>query len=796
MTQHPSCKLPELNIVNSLVSLDPLLEFWERHLVPRCPHMASMFNELKAQIKDCPELTGPIRDFRILKTREDILAPLMSAVFPTATFDSDIMGAITPCTFEPFYVTPGYRRLFLDGNDDFRPEVKLIKADGDESREGKFNKKLLKVYFLVLEHIYGMDCQRVERLDIYSIPDADTGLDRYYNVTPDFRFVRIRPLEPPMDLTPADQSRILDNITNVDVLKEYIDLNKFEFTGFTVVRALDMTESQVISALERDLIDQGSIFSAKGIQLLENRIRVLLRRPNLSLGIAALQGDQVMIIKSDCNSEINCLFSNSQHIHLKDAEDSVWMKAVEKKSVLRVSDLADLPDPLPAEQQAAAAGVRSMLLSPLFYQKDIIGLLEVFTGTPNDFTPTDTMLLEQVSPLFSVALRRGKDELQKHVQAIIKEKCTAVHPSVEWRFEQAAMAHMERLRRGDHSSEMQPIVFKDVVPFYGQSDIRGSSKARNNGIQADLIRQLSLALDIMDAAADKRPWPLIREYRFRIEQLIDNLSSGVTSGDENTVHSLLHHEVAGTFADLRAIDPAVDRLITAYTRALDPHTGMIYDKRRDYEDSVSLLNRNLSAYLEQEDGRMQESFPHYFEKRQTDGVDYMMYIGASMAANQKLSGFHIKDMTLWQMMTAWGLARQTERVKPDLKVPLDTCHLILVNHTPLSIRFRFDEKRFDVDGAYDARHEIIKSRLDKALVKGSGERLTQPGRIAVVYANAAEGREIRKHAEFLTSLGRLNDDAERLELDDMPDVKGLKALRVSVNLAAGAQENIIEMKAG
>ncbi|MBU4129962.1 MAG: hypothetical protein KKF12_04010 [Proteobacteria bacterium] len=127
---------------------------------------------------------------------------------------------------------------------------------------------------------------------------------------------------------------------------------------------------------------------------------------------------------------------------------------------------------------------------------------------------------------------------------------------------------------------------------------------------------------------------------------------------------------------------------------------------------------------------------------------------------------------------------------------MDTCHLILVNHTPLSIRFRFDEKRFDVDGAYDVRQEIIKSRLDKALIKGTGERLTQPGRIAVVYSNPSEGKEIKQHIDFLMGAGKLDNDLEMLELDDLPDVRGLKALRVGVNLKAMAANNIIEMKTG
>ena len=91
--------------------------------------------------------------------------------------------------------------------------------------------------------------------------------------------------------------------------------------------------------------------------------------------------------------------------------------------------------------------------------------------------------------------------MNNEVQAIIKEKCTAVHQSVEWRFRNAAVDHMERLRQGK-PSEMEPIIFKGVIPLFGQSDIRGSSEARVHSIQADLTEQLSLAGTIMRRAVE------------------------------------------------------------------------------------------------------------------------------------------------------------------------------------------------------------------------------------------------------------------------------------------------------
>jgi len=83
----------------------------------------------------------------------------------------------------------------------------------------------------------------------------------------------------------------------------------------------------------------------------------------------------------------------------------------------------------------------------------------------------------------------------------------------------------------------------------------------------------------------------------------------------------------------------------------------------------------------------------------------------------QFSELYLKNIRLWQLKVACGMAWHTASLKPALPVPLETAHLILVQFAHLSIRFRYDEKRFDVDGAYDVRHQLVKSRLDKAMVK-------------------------------------------------------------------------------
>ena len=119
-------------------------------------------------------------------------------------------------------------------------------------------------------------------------------------------------------------------------------------------------------------------------------------------------------------------------------------------------------------------------------------------------------------------------------------------------------------------------------------------------------------------------------------------------------------------------------------------------------------------------------------------------------------------------------------------MPLATTHLVLAHHAPLSIRFRFDERRFDVDGAYNVRYEVIKKRIDKAVVQGTRERVTQPGKLAIVYSQPAEAAEYRGYLEYLGARGYVTGEVEDLALEDLQGVQGLRALRVAIDVSAPA----------
>jgi hypothetical protein len=759
--------------VRAVFSLKPLVEYWTKVLAPSDSHWAAMFGEIRKDLEKVPALLEPIEDLSLLAPHRDLMRRLMSPVFPPAFWNTELLGALVPITLNPVYVSPLFERLLLREDGSFQGKLNL---EWETFRMGR----IIRCNLLILRNLYDVKLN-LDYPVIRIVQDPETGLDRHFKFKPDLRFIEVHPLGELKKLSDSDISAVMENFTDPALLSELLPPENFEFHGFTIIHAVDVTESEVISYLERSLIDKKSTFSPSGFVDLQGQLRTLFKLPDLVAGMAAIQKDQALLLNCGCEMACECIFAGSVHVPVTEFAGSVYEQAVNESRIMRIRDLQEEPNITNVEREFLKAGVRSLLVAPLYYQGEPIGMLSLGSPRPGTLGPAEALLISRITPLFSMALNRSLEELDNRVQAIIKEKCTAVHPSVEWMFRKNVFRHLERLQSGE-ASEMEPVVFRDVYPLYAASDIRGSSETRNDAIRKDLAEHLQLAADVVSAALEAKPLPILQELTHRLSASMRNVKDGSGTGDDVTAIHLMRKEVEPLFPFLQTFDSRVSEAIAAYEATMDSNLRTVYRKRKDFEDSVALLNERISAYLDREEAEMQAVIPHYFNKHQTDGLDYLMYLGASMIENGDFNDLYLKNLRLWQIMVSCGIAWHAEQMKPALKVPLDLTHIILVNNSPLSVRFRFDEKRFDVDGAYDVGHEIIRSRIDKATVKGREERLTQPGRIAIVYSRIQEADETRRHIDFLISRGLLHNDLELLEIDDLPGVQGLRAFRVGVNL--------------
>jgi hypothetical protein len=755
------------------LSLEPLINFWTATLADQGSAKGALGRIIAEEVGKAPELLGTIVDPSVLERHRELVDVLMSAVFPPSAREQEYGAALIPFQFRGVYATPPMRRMLMSEDGALQARVNL-----DGPMVGAM--RIAHTYALILRRLYGIDVE-VDYPLICTVSDAETRLDRHFRVFFDRRFAEIITTGEVPPLSDELRQRLQANLFNPALLLQALPPEQFLIRGFTIIRAVEVTDQEVLSALKRDLIDRESIVSNDRFLGLQERLRTLLRRPALRLGVAAIDGDRVLLLNYDARHEHACIFADSSHYRMADFVGSIYARAVEGGEPLIIRDLTELPHRTHVEEDAIRSGIRTKVVAPLHYQDKVIGTLSLGSPHPGDLDATHLPKLHEVLPLFSMAVQRSMEELNSRIQTQIKEKFTAIHPVVEWRFRKAVLDSLER--HGDPSGlDLEPIAFEGVYPLYALSDIRGSSTQRALAIQTDLLTQLRLAREVIKAVHQARALPALDELRYRIDKHVTQVESGLASGDEVGVISFLRSNVERLFDHLQGFGTDVRARIEAYRAALDPRRGVLYQRRQVFEDSVTRIAETISSYLDLEEQAAQGMYPHYFEKQKTDGVDHQIYVGASLVENGRFDTLYLKNLRLWQLMVVCGIAARADQLTASLPLPLHTTHLVLVQHTPLSIRFRFDEKRFDVDGAYDIRYEIVKKRIDKALVRGGSERVTQPGRIAIVYSQPGEAAEYRTYIEYLQHLGYLGREVEDLELGELQGVHGLRALRVTVTL--------------
>lgn len=756
----------------TFLSFKPLIDLWRQHAADASPVKSAAAKQMLAELVKAPALTQPVVELEAIEKHKALLDQLFSLIVPHAYWENIYAAASAPFQLLPFHATPGFKLLnLMNDKGGFNDGLNIEPAQAFLGRN-------LNAYSHILRRYYDVETQFEYPL-IFTAPHPRTGLPRHYKINIDLSFVEIKKVGESKPLSPAEIRQLLANPSDLELWYELIPPECFEFHGFAVFNAVDVTDQEVLSSLKNDLLEKDAIISSARFQNLQEKLRALLQRPGLQLGLAGIPGAQNLLREHGREIGKSFILNDACRQQCATFSNSIYDHVMRHDAIVIIENLVTYPTPTQVEQAILRQGIKNIFIAPLHYENKFIGLLELGSANPGDINAINSFKLREVFPLLAIAIKRSLDEFNDRVEAIIKEKCTAIHPAVEWRFRHAALKLLQNRQRG-LPGEMEPIIFEDVYPLYGLSDMRGSSTLRNDAIRADLTEQLQLVSAIITAAHELKKLPYLEQLAYRLEQQLQKIEHGLDSGDETGTLEFLRREIEPRFEQLQGFSPDLREQIAAYRAGVDPQLGFVYRRRKDFEASVTQLNETICAYIDAQQQQAQAMFPHYFEKYKSDGVDHGIYIGAALVENGKFDQLYLKNIRLWQLQMMIGVARRVEAEKPKLKMPLDIAHLILVQSTPLAIRFRYDEKKFDVDGAYNVRYEIMKKRIDKAVVKGGNERLTQPGKIAIIYSQPREAAEYREYIDYLQAAGELTSEVEEVELEDLQGMRGLKALRVQV----------------
>ena len=762
------------------LSLTTLIDHWRSVADSENGARAQLAAQLLARLDEAPELLGAIEDVSVLDRHRDLVDSLMSAVMPAAANPDAFAVALAPFSSTVLHATPGFIRLGLG------PAIRRQIESNEE-----FEASTVVVYQYLLSSLYGARFDVVVPFDLVA-KDPVTGLDRFFRLSVDPRFCRATAVGGRPLLTEQQLDHLMSHPMDMETWRKLLPPERFELKGFVVFHAVDVTEQQALARLTADLLRPGAMATAN-ISGLEAHIRTLLRRPELHLGLIHVQRDDLDAIIGAQAVGRSLLLSEGIAPVCCNRGLSNYIRAIETREPVFVRDLQCCEIPSEYELHVLEMGMRNLLIAPLELGDRLVGLIELASPNPGDLYLLNAARVRDFLGLFATAMQRMLDDRETRVQAVIKQQYTAIHPSVEWRFRMAADRYIEASDAG-RPAVPEPIVFENVYPLYGLSDVRGSSQHRSEAIREDLIEQLDLARDVVTEAHRAKSLPVLAELDHRIGVYRSDVAAGLKAGDELRVLEFLRMEIDETFGQIGDFGGDTRIALDRYRAALDAELGFVYRRRRDFEQSVTLINETVSCYIDREQALAQVMFPHYFEKYKTDGVDYNIYVGPSLQEDGGFQVLYLRNLRLWQLMLMCGIVWELRSVSAKLPIPLEAAHLILVQSSPLSIRFRSEEKQFDVDGAYNIRYEIVKKRIDKARLRGTREQLTQPGKLAIVYSHPREAAEYREYLAFLKATGYVEGDIEDLELEDLQGASGLEALRVTIarQPAAGQDVPIVE----
>lgn len=652
--------------------------------------------------------------------------------------------------------------------------------------EALIKEKLEFSYSFILERLYGVT-NFLNRQLVHAVVDKETGLTKYYKQHLDTRFIKIETKRPVPELNLSVlKSRIQDSRDILPLLQELLPLDMFRFEGFGITNLVEVTPQYALENIKTLLLDHSSAHEDDYYTRFTGSLKSLIGSNEVEFGalpFLQVNGKPVFIDGACLNSVL--INSAKEHGTVEKSYSLLAADYAKHPKITFIRDVAEEDENKHEILRAIkAAGVRTFAMLPVYFNNALVGAVEVYSKKPGVLDESLLSRLDPAMPLLSQLLKNTIDQFNDSIDKVIKEKFTAVQPSVQWKFNEVAWHYLQNEHQPQSRKETEEIIFEDVYPLYGAVDIRNSTIERNLALRKDLRVQFRILLDVLKKLKSATGFGLLDEKIFVGQQWLGKIEKDNTLfNQEIKLNEFLENDMVPFLLQFIENRPDLTTIADAYFSAIDEHKGEAFENRRALESSMTTVISSVNNYFEMLKDEIQQAYPCYFEKFRTDGVEYDIYIGQSITPDKPYSNIYLKNLRLMQLTSMAAIAKYSYSLLPYLSRKVETTQLIFIHSHPIDIRFRKDEKRFDVEGAYNIRYHIIKKRIDKVNIKDTHERLTQPNKIALVYFNQKEADEYVSYIRYLQGEKLLNNDMEYLELEELQGVSGLKALRVGVSLA-------------
>lgn len=753
------------------ISFNKLIERYEELSKSDDTFIAARAKKIVEIQNNHPVLREGFSDLTLLETYEKEIQIILKDSFSEILTKNEIKAASLPFQNIVFNASERFKSIVDNAGKDFKLEIRNMPE----------NDIYIIACTVILNFYYGYDIN-LKRPLCYEIPDVN-GIKHYYKILYNADFMEVIPTEKAVKITDSDYYELLDNYDNIDLWKEKFPPNSYIFKGFVISNIFDVTDDQSISNIKSNLIVDEDCEGDSFISRFRDIFQSLFGIKDIQVGFSIYNKEEDLFESIYGIGTSSFLLNNNECKVCKEVLcEGSYEQLLKEKKFYTISDVDKFYELSQGKEPQLKAlkkqGIKSAILAPIADEDNLLGILEIVSKRPKVLNSINAHKLIDVMPYIVSAVLRSKREEDNLVEAVIQQECTSIHPSVYWKFEREAKNFIKEQALGNKVG-FNKISFEDVYPLYGQIDIKSSTQARNWATQQDLMLQLNMVKTILVRAFEVEPLPIYEQYIYQINDYLVGLETTFQVDSEQQITEFLRHDIDPMLKHLSLNEDLVND-ISIYNNAIDVKLGTLYKHRKKYDKTISAINKELASRLDNKQEEAQKMYPHYFERFKTDGVEHNMYIGESITKDESFNIIYLYNLRLWQIQAMCEMENAYYQMQSEFSLNLDVASMILVFNQPLSISFRMDEKQFDVDGTYNARYEIVKKRVDKAFIKGTNERITQKGKMTIVYSQKQDEREYLQYIKFLQSKKYLDNDVEILELQDLQAVTGLKAIRVSI----------------
>ena len=640
------------------ISFKEVFEYYNRYAEDKYHPYYKSAQQITNHLAQFPELIEGFADHSLLKKYEDEIDLMLDGLFPEILTLNEIKAASVPFSFTSFKFTERFENILENAGKDYDFRIRNFEED--------------QMYIMACTMILTFYYQRpidLKRPFFFDIPDKKAGVMRHYRVAFNGDFMNITKTDAAPEIKEEDIKLLLDNYDNVEVWKEKFPPQSYIFKGFGLMSLFDVTPDETLSSIKETLLRTDNNVVAD----LQQNLREFYNIKDLMLGYSIFDAVNNQLCETTAKKSESLILNPDSKISCNGDYfcEGIMETVFKKHQIMTISDVEQYgkwTNKNPFYKTLKSRGIGSVILVPIkATSNDDLALLEIASPRSYELNSVNQQKLRDIIPVFKMAVERASEERQNVLEATIQEHYTSLHPTVKWRFYEAAEKYQDDLFNGIESPQLDDIVFPDVVPLFGQLDIKGSSLARNTAIKHDLTTQLTLAINVLKEANKSEPLPIYGELKFRVNEYLEEVKQGLNAGDELGILDFLKSEIYPVFSHIKKLNDKLTELVSVYMDRLDSNLQVVYEERKYYENSVTLLNENLANYLDKKQEEAQVMFPHYFERYKTDGVEYNMYIGQSLVKREQYDPLYLDNLRLWQLQLTCEMENLAYKLKDDME---------------------------------------------------------------------------------------------------------------------------------